>query len=133
MLAYELYLANRNSDADVSSSPAAVKKVYATKNSDGSFAVKLEMEDRLILKQKIAKLADEDKLNREQQDRIPISPEEDYLLNEIAREHKFPTRAKTWRWLLANYAKIEWAERVETAVKQKEGAEANLKIILEVK
>lgn len=42
MLAYELYLANRQSEADVSSSPTAVKKVYATRNSDGSFSIELD-------------------------------------------------------------------------------------------
>jgi hypothetical protein len=78
----------------------------------------------------VAKGLDGDGLTGEKVDKIPISPEVDYVLNEIAKEHGLATRAKTWRWLLANYVKSEWAERYCKAIKQEESVRLGLESLL---
>ena len=78
----------------------------------------------------MARLGAVDGLERAKIDKVPISVEEDYLLNEIARAHGFAARAKTWRWLLAQYAKIEWVERARAAFEAKKAADAGLSLVL---
>lgn len=89
------------------------------------------MDDRLKIGELIAKLGAEDRLNRVKQDRVPISPEEDYILNQIASQHEITDRAKTWRWLLAKYSELRLAEEIVATLKEKQRAEATLTTLLE--
>ncbi|OIO25075.1 hypothetical protein AUJ14_04995 [Candidatus Micrarchaeota archaeon CG1_02_55_22] len=88
------------------------------------------MNERLKIAELIAKLGDADRLNRDKQDRVPISPEEEYVLKEIQRLEKLGDRAKTWRWLLANYCKIARAHELVANLKQRETLEHEFKAIV---
>ena len=74
----------------------------------------------------VGSLADKDSLKRETQDRVPISPEEDYVLKEIERIEGLSTRAKTWRWLLGNYENLVKAKLICEAWEKKKAAEVYL-------
>ena len=84
------------------------------------------MEERLKIKELIARLYAKDGLDRPKVDKVPVSPEEEYVLDQIQAEHKLPTRASVWRWLLAKYFDFQLAEQMVKATKAKAEAEATL-------
>ena len=84
------------------------------------------MNDRPKLFEIIAQMAEKDGLIRDKTDKVPISPEEDYVLNEIQRIEGLPNRAKTWRWLMAQYRNISASKQIVEALKAKRLAEADL-------